>query len=56
MIHITLAGPELFFDEANLHVSMTRNGTDWSWESDYKPVFSVGAQEIPFQAAALISH
>ncbi|WP_300843944.1 DUF5696 domain-containing protein [uncultured Acetatifactor sp.] len=56
MIQITLAGTELRFDEANLHVSMTRNGTDWSWESDYIPVFNAAQREIPFLDAASVSH
>ena len=56
MIHITLAGTTLHFDEANLHISMTRNGVDWCWESDYIPVFVSIGQEIPFQNAFSISH
>lgn len=56
MIHITLAGTDLHFDEASLHVSMTRNGTAWNWESDYIPVFSVMQKEIPFADASSVSH
>ena len=55
MIHITLAGTDLHFDEASLHVSMTRNGTAWNWESDYIPVFSVMQKEIPFADASSVS-
>ena len=56
MIHIALAGTDLRFDEANLHVSMARNGTDWSWEPDYIPAFSFRQREIPFASAASVSH
>ena len=56
MIHITLAGTDLRFDEASLHFSMTRNGIDWNWESGYIPALATEEEEIPFQNAASVTH
>ena len=56
MIHITLAGTELRFDENNLHFSMRQNGTDWNWEQGYIPRFTVGNEEILFRNAGSVSH
>lgn len=56
MLHITLAGTELKFDEASLHFSMTRNGCGWDWEQGYVPCFTIQDREIPFRNAGSITH
>ena len=56
MIHVSLSGTDLKFNEANLHFSMTRNSGEWSWTQDYVPLFTAGSEEIPFQSAASVSH
>lgn len=56
MIHVTLAGTALIFDESNLYFSISRNGTDWNWDHDYRPAFTVCQEEISFQSASAVSH
>ena len=56
MIHVTLVGTDLRFDETSLHFSIFRNGSDWSWGHNYNPTFTVAQEEISFQSASSISH
>ena len=56
MIHVTLAGTDLGFDENSLLFSVSRNGSCWNWDKDYNPTFTIGQEEIPFSSASSVSH
>lgn len=56
MANVTCAGAALTLDESSLLYTLEKNGTVWSWDSQFVPRFTANGQSVLFQDAASVTH